>query len=216
MNKLLFATAIFCLVQSANAQSKFEGFYGQVGLGYESTDPKISNGTHTPSGNAFTVVNSNNQSGFEGNISIGSYFGISNSLLLGIGAEYSPLATSNANWTADFHNNNVTNDPNEFKKKKSFNVFISPALIIDQNKLVFAKFGYTRMYSQMTDNSGDIDSYIFNGYSLGIGFKQIIKGGLYGFAEGNYTSYKGETLIESTSNSKPTTINFLIGLGYKF
>jgi opacity protein-like surface antigen len=72
------------------------------------------------------------------------------------------------------------------------------------------------MYSQTTDNSGDIDSYIFNGYSLGIGFKQIIKGGLYGFAEGNYTSYKGETLIESTSNSKPTTINFLIGLGYKF
>ncbi|MBM3348572.1 MAG: porin family protein [Betaproteobacteria bacterium] len=216
MNKLLFATAIFCLVQSANAQSKFEGFYGQVGLGYESTNPKISNGTHIPSGNAFTVVNSNNQSGLIGNISIGSYFGISNSFLLGIGVEYSPLTTSNAKWTADFHNNNVTDEPNEFKKKKSFNVFISPALIIDQNKLVFTKVGYTRMYSQTTDNNGDIDSYIFNGYLLGIGFKQIIKGGLYGFAEGNYTSYRGKTLIETTSNSKPNTINFLIGLGYKF
>ena len=60
------------------------------------------------------------------------------------------------------------------------------------------------------------DTYNFSGYSLGLGYKQIIEGGLYGFAEANYASYGSKTLIDTNGNLKPTTMNFLVGVGYKF
>ena len=40
---------VACLT-SANAQSKFEGFYGQVGVGYESTNPTYTSSPFTVAG----------------------------------------------------------------------------------------------------------------------------------------------------------------------
>lgn len=215
MKKLLVAVAAAGLVGTANAQSAFEGFFGQIGIGYESTNPKISNGTLTTGGDSYNISNSNNSSGLGGTVSLGSYFSVTNSFLLGIGAEYSPIATSNANWTLNVPSASEVN-ANKFKKKNSYNIFISPALAIDKNKLAYAKVGYTGMSSQTTDQEGVKDTYNFSGYSLGLGYKQIIDGGLYGFAEANYASYGSKTLIDTTGNLKPTTMNFLVGVGYRF
>ncbi len=214
MKKLLVAVAVTGLVGTANAQSAFEGFFGQLGIGYESTNPKISNGTLTD-GTSYNVSGVSNSSGLGGAIAIGSYFNISNSFLLGIGAEYSPIATSNANWTLNIPGEGVS-DPNKFKKKNSYNIFLSPAFAIDKTKLAYAKVGYTGMSAQTTDQEGIKDTYNFSGYSLGLGYKQIIEGGLYGFAEANYASYGSKTLIDTNGNLKPTTMNFLVGVGYKF
>ena len=53
MKKLLVAAAVTGLVGTVNAQSAFEGFYGQVGVGYESVDLGISNDV-VSSGEAYT------------------------------------------------------------------------------------------------------------------------------------------------------------------
>lgn len=212
MKKLLVSIAIASFMGAANAQSAFEGFFGQLGIGYESTNPKFSNGL--ADGDPYTISNVNNSKGFAGTISIGSYFAVTNSFLLGVGAEYSPLATSNANFNLTIPSDAI-DDVDRFKKKNSYNIFLSPALAIDKNKLAYAKVGYTGMSAQL---AGDYTAnFNFSGYSLGLGYKQIIDGGFYGFAEANYASYGSKTLGDGLSgNMKPNTMNLLVGVGYKF
>jgi outer membrane immunogenic protein len=213
MRKLLLTAAVSVLVGTANAQSAFEGFYGQVGVGYESVDANIGNGTVVSSGSAYTITSGNSNS-VTGNIAIGSYFGISQTLLLGVGAEYSPFAGSNENYTL-----NILNlfSGGSWKKKNSYNIFLSPAYVIDKDKLAYAKVGFTGSSSQFTAIDGTKDTKNFTGYSLGLGYKQIINGDLYGFAEANYASYGSKQIGGDLSGSiKPTTMNFLVGVGYKF
>nr|WP_315126530.1 outer membrane beta-barrel protein [uncultured Polynucleobacter sp.] len=209
--KVLAIALLSTLSMGAMAQSAFEGFFGQIGLGYEATSPNLSNGS--TGGVPYTISNENKSGGLGGTISIGSYFSVTNSFLLGLGAEYSPIATSNADWTM-----NLPSESNvhKFKKKNSYNIFLSPALAIDKAKLAYLKVGYTGMSAQTTALDNIQDTYNFSGYSLGIGYKQIISGGLYGFAESNYSSYGSKGLSEATGNLKPKTMNVLLGLGYKF
>ena len=211
MKKLTASLILTALCGSASAQSAFEGFFGQIGLGYEATSANLSSGT--TGGAPYTISNENKSSGLGATISIGSYFSVTNSFLVGIGAEYSPIATSNADWTM-----NLPGESNvhKFKKKSSYNIFLSPALAIDKTKLAYLKVGYTGMSAQTTALDNIQDTYNFSGYSLGIGYKQIISGGLYGFAESNYSSYGSKNLLDTTGNLKPKTMNILVGLGYKF
>jgi hypothetical protein len=66
---------------------------------------------------------------------------------------------------------------------------------------------------------------------LGLGYKQIISGGWYGFGEVNYASYGNKTVSTSynstvvnvgsvpttaTSTISANTMNVLLGVGYKF
>lgn len=219
MKKLLPLIAITTVSSTVFAQSAFEGFYGQIGLGYEATSPNLSNGLGISEPGQFdvpyTTSNENKSSGLGGTISIGSYFSVADSFLIGIGAEYSPIATSNADWTMNFLDRDEST-VFKFKKKNSYNLFLSPAWAIDQTKLAYLKFGYSGMSAQTTGLNNIQDTYNFSGFSLGIGYKQVITGSLYGFAESNYYSYESKNLLETTGNLKPKTMNILVGLGYKF
>ena len=74
------------------------------------------------------------------------------------------------------------------------------------------------------DTGGDTTNY--TGYSLGLGYKQIISGGLYGFGEVNYASYGNQTssqsgvvsgsVLSTSVTSSANVTNLLVGLGYKF
>jgi opacity protein-like surface antigen len=64
-----------------------------------------------------------------------------------------------------------------------------------------------------------------NGYSLGLGYKQIISGGWYGFGEVNYAMFGnaslnkskfGEIYVSTTGSFKANSMNVLVGLGYRF
>lgn len=215
MKKLLLAAVALGMSNAAFSQSVFEGFFGQVGIGYESTKSNISNGNFPSISEDYTISNASNSNGFAGTITLGSYFKVTNSFLVGIGAEYSPIATSNANFTQNIPGVGDS-ETLKFKKNNSYNIFISPAIALDKDKLAYLKVGYTGMNAQITNSDNETDKYNFNGYSLGLGYKQVIKGGLYGFAEGNYSSYSSKTYVGSTGNVKPNTMNLLVGVGYKF
>lgn len=63
------------------------------------------------------------------------------------------------------------------------------------------------------------------GFVVGLGYKQIISGGFYGFGEANYYGYKmpvtaitlgsGGGQLNGNSNSL-SAYQFLVGVGYKF
>ena len=205
--KLLVASLLTLAGTGAMAQSAFEGFYAQAGIGYESVTPSFTGGSVDGFGYTGT---GNNANSFAGTIGAGYNFAVTPSFLLGIGAEYSPIAGSKANYTLTVPG--IESATDQYNKKDSYNIFISPSIVIDKDKLAYAKGGYTG-----ANVTSDGDNTSLNGYSLGLGYKQIISGGLYGFGEVNYASYaKTNVGGGATGSFSANSTNVLVGLGYKF
>lgn len=225
MNKKLLVAALFAAsTTGAFAQSAFEGAYGQVGIGYENVSPKLSNGSLTAAGTTYpytTSISSSNS--FTGNVGLGYTFAINKDYTLGIGAEYSPIEGSSANYT--YSNPNLGSATGSYKKTSSYNVFLSPGVVVNKDGLAYAKIGFTGATIKDTEGSTSTNTN-YTGYSLGLGYKQIIQGGLYGFGEVNYMSYgnqtsntsgtTGGTAYKTTLTSSANAFNAVVGIGYKF
>jgi opacity protein-like surface antigen len=211
--QLLLAAATTVLAGSAMAQSAFEGFYGQIGMGYESVSPSYSGGTvaATPTTRIPYSISADKSNSFTGNVGLGYNFALSKGFLLGIGAEYAPLESSSANYTLRVPSVN-SSAVGKYKNSNSYNVFLAPGFVIDKDKLVYVKVGYTGMSVK-----ADSDTTNFTGMSAGLGYKQMISGSLYGFAEVNYAKYGDQNMgqgVTGTVNASAT--NALVGVGYKF
>jgi opacity protein-like surface antigen len=206
--KLFVAAAATVMASTAMAQSAFEGFYAQAGIGYERATTSFTSGS--VAGFGYTITG-NTPDSFAGTIGAGYNFAVTPSFLLGIGAEYSPIAGSKGNFTLTVPG--ILSDTERNNKKDSYNIFISASIIIDKDKLAYTKVGYTG--ANISESDGDNTS--LNGYSLGLGYKQIISGGLFGFGEVNYASYgKARVGSVSTGSFSATSTNVIVGLGYKF
>lgn len=202
-----------------SAQSKFEGFYGQVGIGYESVAPSTSTTVNYGGVNIPSSISLNNSNSFAGTATLGYTFAVTKDFLLGIGAEYSPIEGQKQNITYNLAGTSVAGGT--YNKKNSYNIFISPGLAVGTDGVAYAKVGFT---GASADTGGDTTNY--TGYSLGLGYKQIITGGLYGFGEVNYASYGNQTsnqsavvsgrLLTTSVTSSLNATNILVGLGYKF
>lgn len=223
MKKLIVLIAGSLVAISASAQSKFEGVYGQVGVGYESVSP-----TYTASGsiggvnlNGNTSISSSNS--FNGTVTLGFLAGVTQDFLLGAGVEYSPIAGQKANYRAGAAG--VTVYQGQYNKENSYNIFISPATPVGKDGLLYGKVGYTGASIKETFDGGS-SSNNYNGYSLGAGYKQIIQGGLYGFGEVNYFKYGNQTQNangvvsgvqwRTSTTASANAYNVMVGLGYKF
>ena len=206
MKKIIVLASLCGLMTTVNAQSAFEGLFGQIGIGYESVPTKI--GGNNPANASIA-----NSSGVTGTVSAGYYFGVTQTFLLGIGADYSPLASQKGNVT--FPGAGVVGNST---KTNSYNIFVSPAIAIDKDKMAYAKLGYTgaAMKITPTTDSGPNENFNYTGYSFGLGYKQMFTNGLYGFAEGNYAMYGKKNVGDGGANLQPSAMNFLLGVGYKF
>ena len=206
-------------IASANAQSKFEGAYGQLGIGYESVAPSTSTTVTYGGVNVPTSIGLSNSNSFAGTATLGYTFAVTKDFLLGIGGEYSPISGEKQNMTVSLLGQTVP--AGTYQKKNSYNFFISPGLAVGADGLAYAKVGYS---GASFDTGGDTTNY--TGYSLGLGYKQIITGGLYGFGEVNYASYGNKTysqssvvsgsVLNTSVTSSANVTNILFGLGYKF
>ena len=216
--KLLLASILAFAGTGAMAQSAFEGFYGQVGVGYESIDSGFSNGTMITggaAGQAFNISSSSSKS-LTGNVGLGAYFPVTSTFLLGVGADYSPIAGSSTNFTFRIPTAGFA-ETNSWKKTSSQTVFVSPAYVVAKDKLAYAKVGYAGLSTQKTNTNGTRDATDYTGYSLGFGYKQMFSGSIYAFGEVNYAAYGSKSLgSDNNGSSKPTAMNALVGVGYKF
>jgi hypothetical protein len=226
MNKKLLVAALFTFAGTgAMAQSAFDGAYGQVGIGYSSTTPGGGSGNQSITGFSGSRSTSfSSTSDFTGTVTVGYMGTVSGNFLLGIGAEYSPIAGNKANATTT--GGGFTTTTTQYNVENSYNIFVSPAMAIDKDKLVYGKVGYTGASVKTSFPGSSNPTTNYTGYSLGLGYKQIINGGFYGFAEGNYFSYGNQTTTTTgtaggfayTSNttSNANAFNLLVGVGYKF
>ena len=257
-------------ISNTYAQSAFAGFYGQVSTGYESNQLGNPTGstTEVPNNSGDDVLSYGTSQNFGGApfvVGLGYYWQLNSSWLLGLGADYSALSQ-----TTDPMSYNITNAPGNsaipngttatasgetVKLSNRFNLFISPAYVIDKGKLVYIKAGYSQVsvnrnaFTSFTASAkgnslttplsgGPSQSSNQSGYLIGLGYKQIITSGLYGFIEVNYMGYSSPSFswtrqqnrIEDLTNGKITDVKttskinygslndyqLLIGLGYAF
>lgn len=225
---IVFASLVVCAGAAFAQSSKYQGGFGQIGIGYESVSPTSASGSLrvnnvTLNANpSFSTANS-----FAGTLAAGWYQDIAKGYLLGVGVEYSPVEGDKSSKTVSTSirapgQNNVSNSYT-WQKKNSYNIFVSPAITVGDDGLAYAKIGYTS--AQATEYTSL--TYNFTGYSLGLGYKQLFSGGWYGFAEANYASYGSQT--QSATNPLPlgrtltasgtnglSSYNGLVGVGYKF
>lgn len=228
-----FLVAISSLIAStAMAQSAFEGFYGQIGIGYNDILPKadnvsatIMNGPYAGTYSRTSTLDSTSQ--FTGGISLGYMAAISNNFYLGLGVDYSIITGGdNEVVTVGATGNLNSTYKSAYKVLNNLNIFLSPAYAIDKDKLIYGKVGYSQSESDFKFAGAESPIHTATGYVLGLGYKQFIKGGWYGFAEGNYFFYDSKKYsfsgvgplgsFTATQDVRLNGFNLLVGVGYKF
>lgn len=253
--KLLVAVALATLASSAMAQSAFQGFYGQIATGYEgnsasglSSPLNITDGVQT-----LTLANASASNQNFGGMPLVAGLGYNHSVapkwLVGIGADYSFLSQESSSYNyslsgGEFPVAGVGLSGAKIKASNRFNVFITPGYEIDKDKLVYLKAGYSSVKVDVTAPSSitfqgqseplgglaSNQSKTLSGYIVGLGYKQIISGGIYAFGEANYMSYSsanfgrstafpgfnGSVNINTNTSSSLNSYQLLVGIGYKF
>ena len=158
MKKILVAVAVAGLVGTANAQSAFEGFYGQISTGYESNTATGLNSNVSASGSGLTInsigsTSAGNQTfgGVPIIIGLGYNFSVAPKWLLGIGVDYSLLSQESSSFSYSGQLNSIetgeafpgTLSGAKLKASNRLNIFITPGYEIDKDKLVYLKAGYS-------------------------------------------------------------------------
>jgi outer membrane immunogenic protein len=239
--KLLVAAAATVMAGSAMAQSAFQGFYGQIATGYENNSFSSTNysGGQAPATSGDTW-NSGNQTanGVPLVIGLGYNFSVAPKWLIGLGVDYSALSQESSTYNSTF-----STAPGNFlsgsklQASNRINIFVTPGYEIDKDKLVYLKAGYSMVdvkqtfpgsYTDVAPANSDPNlnlgsqSKSAGGYVVGLGYKQMIASGFYGFAEANYMSYDKPSFSAIrngyTVSSNPSLNSFqaLVGVGYKF
>ena len=251
MKKILFGIAAVLFSSQLFAQSAFEGFYGQIATGYEGNTASNLNSTvtNTTSPGAYDGFSGSNHT-FGGAplvLGLGYNFSVASNWLLGIGADYSALGQKSSTFSqaltsgADYpYQGSTAFNGSQLTLSNRLNIFLAPGYAIDKDKLVYLKAGYSSVSLKETMPSSltQLDTPVNNtfsfpsqtqtlsGYIVGLGYKQMIANGFYGFAEANYMAY-GQKTFTSPFTSSGTTINLsnspnlssyqaLVGVGYKF
>jgi hypothetical protein len=228
-NKLLVGIATLAMSGVAMAQSAFEGFYTQVGIGYTDTLPTADNVSLTVNNGPYkgtyartsTYENTGERTG---QLTAGYMYSLSDKFLVGPGVDYAPVV-GNPNNVVTVGSAGIKSY-SSYKVTRHFNVFLSPAYAVDKNKLIYGKVGLSQSRSDVDFAANESPKHTANGYVLGLGYKQIIKGGWFGFAEANYFIYKPTTYTSSgvdngasyTSSQtlKSDGYEVIVGIGYKF
>jgi len=230
------------LAGSASAQSAFEGFYGQLAVGYETNQATNLGGTGTQPGSANETWTTSNQN-FNGMplvLGLGYNWSLDSNWMLGLGADYSFLSVKSGTYTSQVSGGSTASGV-QLQTSNRTNIYVTPGYAIAKDKLVYAKAGYSTVNLQETmptsytnPSKGTGGTLAFpnvtnaqQGYIIGVSYKQMIADGFYGFAEANYMSYGKTTFNSTNANSSPAnytfsnnpslqTIQGLVGVGYKF
>jgi outer membrane immunogenic protein len=245
----VFATSANAQSAKANA---WEGAYGQVSVGYGMFTPSVGTGTATTPlgatsqaagyGSSFTqstsAASANNVNTGTAALAAGYNFGVNSNYVVGVGVAYYPGASSGATGTLATGGGTLTSskgypsraipaDNNaaaiSYNIKNLYSITINPGYVIDKDRLAYAKVGYTGATIGLSGTGIPYNSVNLTGYTLGLGYKQMVTSSLYMLGEVNYASYGSKTATTTASDGtainqpvKGTGLDFLVGVGYRF
>jgi hypothetical protein len=204
-------------VTQTHASANFEGFFADFGFGYREVNSGTSsslsvNGTPIPS-----TLTSGQPANTVSVFTLGYNLPIDSVFKLGIGANISP-ASGQAQQVQVQALNQVVSLPG-IKPLYNYGLFLTPSVVIGDG-LAYLKAG------TQTQVNNSNTSPNFNGYLLGVGYKQLVTQSVYLFGEANYASYAAQTSsgaissagrsINASVTTKPQGSRYLIGIGYHF
>lgn len=216
---LLFPILAFATHSEVQAQTKsnFEGFFTDVGVGYRNSNSSTSSELTL---NGAVIPSSISSSGLSHTVAVlntGYNFNITQNYFLGIGANISPANGLTQQLQIQALNQTVT--VSGIKPLYNYGFFLSPG-IQTEDGLFYLKTG--KQIQVVNSNTGSN----FNGYLLGLGYKQFIYDSIYLFGEANYLSYDAQTTtrtiitagrtINASVTISPQITRLLLGLGYQF
>jgi len=246
MNQLKMSALVLALTSiatgSAMAQSSktnaWEGFYGQVSVGYGTVTPTIPNGTASvpngfegaPANTATTSASNVNNIGTGlGNIQAGYNFGITSDYILGVGVSYYPGASSSATGKVTYTGGApiagvpLGSEIATYNMKNLYSITLNPGYVIDKDRLAYMKVGYTGVTVGLSTPNIPYNTVNLTGYTVGLGYKQMITQSLYMLGEINYASYGQKTAsavaygaVPISQPVKATGTDLLVGVGYRF
>jgi outer membrane immunogenic protein len=164
-------------------------------------------------------------------ISAGYNFGVNESYVLGLGASYYIGASSSGNGSFTLTAPGApglglpalnATSPVQYQLKNLWAVTLQPGYVIDKNKMVYAKVGYTSVTIGLNSATAPYQTTNLSGYTLGLGYKQMITESIYLLGEANYGGFSNKaTTISSSLGTLSSTIggsgyDFLVGVGYRF
>ena len=201
----------------AHGESRFDGFYMDVGAGYRNITTTTSSSV-TFRGNAIPYsMSSSKPSSAVGVASAGYNFILAPSYYLGVGVNASP-ASGLAQQTTIVALNK-TYSVSGIKPIYNYGVFITPGMLLESG-LIYAKVGsQTQVVNSNTGRN-------FKGYLFGLGYRQPVYESIYAFGEFDYSKYQSQAIarsivtssgvINSSVTSTPQNIRLLLGIGYQF
>lgn len=254
IKRILPALILGFVAGHAMAQSAFEGFYGQIATGYENNSASGLNSPLSFNNGAGTQnlgsINASNQSfgGIPLIAGLGYNYSISPQWVIGVGADYSFLSQESSSYNFGFSGPEsaagTSFNGGKLKVSNRYNIFIAPGYVIAEDKLVYLKAGYSSVKADVTAPGtlsavgiapislseygfASSQSKTMTGYVLGLGYKQIISGGFYGFGEANYMRYASQNFGKSygypqfgtfntNTSSSLSSYQLLVGVGYKY
>jgi len=214
------ATAGFLCLGGTAAQAQSElwqGAWGQIGVGAATFIPGFSGGTYL---NAFPSSGEKKDlNTIIGILSAGYTFAISGPWTLGVGASLIPGTSDTQNYSVLITTpRGVTAGPGTYSVSNVFGITLQPGYAINEEKLVYAKVGYSGATANTDSDSFGQASSSLSGYALGLGYRQVIRGGLYGYAELNYAKYNDVDVPYAQLSGKinATGMDVAVGIGWKF
>ena len=131
MNKILLIILTFLFSSQLFAQSAFEGFFTQAGIGYQSLSGSSNGLTETFTGDptAYPVTASISKiNTFTQAVSAGYAHKIGTNFYLGLGLDYNPIATPSANETQTLNMNGAIGVSHAtYKVSNLYNIYLTPA-----------------------------------------------------------------------------------------
>ena len=111
-----------------------------------------------------------------------------------------------------------------------YSIYLKPQYVISKNKLAYIKLAYVAADLAPTNQDEEfvsISDEDMNGFSAGIGYKQLFGKSFYAFAEANYIKFEDEHVTGHFIDNIPSSytvrkevdadaFNFKVGIGYQF
>lgn len=201
----------------AQSEANFEGFFADVSFGYRDVNATTTTALSVNNVSVPSTLNSGQPSDTVGVLTAGYNFLLLPRFVLGLGANISPGSGQAQQAEIKALNQTIVLPGN--KPLYNYGFFLAPGLVIGDG-LAYFKAG---MQTQVNNNNINPN---FNGYLLGLGYKQFIYRSIYLFGEADYVSYQSQSTtkmvflpgrtINASVNTKLQSSRYLIGLGYQF
>ena len=215
MNPLIRMTAALTfagLSMGAFAQAKnFEGMNATASIGYQSATTKL-----TDVNVVGLTVSDGSPAGAAVNLGLEYIASINDQYTLGLGVDTNLLASNSGGIDATI--NGVLLQSGKTKVSNSYSLFVSPGIAVSNETLIYSKLGYVQMTTKTDLDQGDLPSSTLTGYSLGLGFKQLMGKNTFLFGEFNYITLQSLDGASGGNTYKTggSAMNGAVGIGYKF